>query len=1161
MWTDATRFFSKETPHLLCGAPEGVDAIFLAQVLKEGTSCLHVARDDVRLETLAALIAFFAPDIECRLFPAWDTVPYDRVSPHVSVMEKRLDTLTFLTSAEAKEKPVLVLTTVNALLQRVPPKTFLSGAVLPLKTGSTIALEKLLSFLERYGYGRTGQVMEPGEYAVRGGIVDLFTPGQDLPVRLDFFGDELDTIRSFDPISQKTQETLKRIDLKPVGEVFLDKSSISHFRQQYRALFGTPSDSDALYSSISEGKRFSGMEQWLPLFHRSLDTLFDYCPDFKLSFDPQYREAITSRCDQVMEYFTARQHSLEQKLSLEEGGGYNPVTPDSFYLDEEAFNAFLEKHDSLSFSPFKEPPSDSVTDLGGRGAAGYADSRVKGDAALYQAVTDDLKSAYKEKDVCLLAGRSDQSLGRVVHILSEHGLPSFKETSALPSLPKKASYLKTILPILHGFSLPGLYVVTERDILGDRLSRPVSKKRKAEHFIADVSALSEGDLVVHDAHGIGRYEGLITIDAGGAPHDCLQVTYADGDKLFVPVENIDSLSRYGSDHAGANLDRLGGSAWQARKAKLKKKIRDIADQLIKTAAARTMKKAGSLLPPAGGFDEFCARFPFTETEDQLSAIQDVTEDLAAGRPMDRLVCGDVGFGKTEVALRAAFVAALNGEQVAVVVPTTLLARQHYKNFAKRFAGFPVRIEQLSRLVSQKNMTLAKRGVADGTVDIVIGTHALLAKTINFARLGLLIIDEEQHFGVTHKERLKEMKSDIHVLTLTATPIPRTLQLSLSGVRSLSLIATPPVDRLAVRTFVLPFDPVVVRESLMRERFRGGQSFVVCPRISDLEEMRDRLGKLVPELSIAVAHGQMKPNDLDDVMTRFADGVYDILLATNIIESGIDMPTVNTLIVHRSDRFGLAQLYQIRGRIGRGKVRAYAYLTVPPNRKLTANAQKRLDVLQTLDTLGAGFSLASHDMDIRGAGNLLGEEQSGHVREVGVELYQHMLEEAVAAAKSGDMEEADLDWSPQISLGMPVMIPEKYVGDLGVRLGLYRRLGDLRTEEEVTVFGEELKDRFGELPDEVDNLLSVIMLKALCRQAHVEKIDAGPRGAVLHFRSDRFPNPAGLIQFITAQMGTVSLRPDHKLVCKRQWDNASQRLVGVRRLMTALAEIATEKEGT
>ncbi|RWQ38928.1 MAG: transcription-repair coupling factor, partial [Mesorhizobium sp.] len=744
---------------------------------------------------------------------------------------------------------------------------------------------------------------------------------------------------------------------------------------------------------------------------------------------------------------------------------------------------------------------------------------------------------------------------RLGQILAEHHLGNLEPVATLAEAEKlePGQAGLAVLPLESGFETEKLVVVAEQDILGDRLIRRSKRKKRPSDFIAEASALSSGDIVVHSDHGIGRFIGLRTIEAIGAPHDCLEIHYAGDDRLFLPVENIELLSRYGSDSTEATLDKLGGGAWQSRKARLKRRLLDMAGQLIRIAAERHMRAAPSLVPAGGLYDEFAARFPYEETDDQQTAIDSVMGDLGAGKPMDRLICGDVGFGKTEVALRAAFIAAMEGFQVAVVVPTTLLSRQHFKTFSQRFSGLPIRVAQASRLVGAKELAEAKKGIADGTVDIVIGTHALLGSSISFKNLGLLIIDEEQHFGVKHKERLKDLKSDVHVLTLSATPIPRTLQLALTGVRELSLIATPPVDRLAVRTFISPFDPLVIRETLLRERYRGGHSFYVVPRISDLAEMHDFLRESVPELKVAVAHGQMPPGELDDIMNAFYDGQYDVLLSTTIVESGLDIPTANTLIVHRADMFGLSQLYQLRGRVGRSKVRAYALFTLPANRKLTDTAERRLKVLQSLDTLGAGFQLASHDLDIRGAGNLLGEEQSGHIKEVGFELYQQMLEEAVAEVKdSGEVQ--DGGWSPQIAVGTAVMIPESYVPDLQLRLALYRRLGDLENTEEIDAFGAELIDRFGPLPEEVKHLLKIVFIKALCRKANVEKLDAGPKGVVIHFRKREFFNPVGLVTFIGEQGSLAKIRPDHSVVFVRDWPTPEKRLAGSAVVMTQLARL-------
>ena len=736
----------------------------------------------------------------------------------------------------------------------------------------------------------------------------------------------------------------------------------------------------------------------------------------------------------------------------------------------------------------------------------------------------------------VIAAWTRGSRERLGNLLREHGFKAetVESWDAAGKLPRGIVGL-VALGLERGFIAERVAIISEQDLLGERISRPPRRRKRADQFIAEATEIAEGDLVVHQDHGIGRYDGLVTLQVNDAPHDCLRLLYDGGDKLFLPVENIEMLSRFGSETAGASLDKLGGASWQARKAKMKSRIRDMAGELIRIAAARQMREADAMVPQEGAWDEFCARFPFAETEDQSRAISDVLEDLASGRPMDRLICGDVGFGKTEVALRAAFVAAMAGSQVAVVVPTTLLSRQHFRTFTARFADLPIKIGQLSRMVNAKDAAAVRAGVADGTINIVIGTHALLAKSVSFAALGLLIVDEEQHFGVAHKEKLKAIKEDVHVLTLTATPIPRTLQLALTGVREMSLIATPPVDRLAVRTFIMPFDGVVIREALQRERFRGGQVFCVVPRVEDLDRMATRLREIVPEARMIQAHGRLAPSELERVMTAFGDGKYDILLSTNIIESGLDMPAVNTLVIHRADMFGLGQLYQLRGRVGRGKQRGYAYLTWPPSQRLSASAEKRLAVMQTLDALGAGFTLASHDLDIRGAGNLLGDEQSGHIREVGIELYQQMLEDAVAEqrAAKGRRKAADRDWTPNINLGLPVLIPETYVRDLPVRLGLYRRIGALEDDAQSEAMAAELVDRFGPLPEEVENLLQVVSIKRACRAAGVEKLDSGPKGMVLSFRGNAFGNPAGLISWLSGKGGTIRLRPDHKLAIARE----------------------------
>jgi transcription-repair coupling factor (superfamily II helicase) len=1138
---------------IVYGAPEGYDALLLTQRRAEHRGeILHVTRDDTRMARLAEALAFFAPHLDVLRFPAWDCLPYDRVSPNPEIVSERIATLARL--LDTPTRPRIVLTTVNALVQRVPPRTAFGGASFVLRPGGTADPDAIIRFLEANGYNRSGTVMEHGEYATRGGILDIYPAGEPEPVRLDFFGDTVETLRRFDPSTQRSTGKLKDLVLRPVSEVPLDAESVSRFREGWRELFGPGAASDPLYQTVSEGRRYAGIEHWVPLFHERMDTLLDYLPDASISLDHQAEEVLDARLEMVADHAEAR------RVPPRDGEvPYRPMPSARLYLDRAGWDAMLASGPNMVFSPYGRPDGAGGVDAGGRPGYVFTKAGASTGANAFQQLGEQAATWAGQGRRTVVAAWTRGSRERLAHLLRENGFKveqcdTWVEAQKQP--PGVASVVT--LGLERGFVGGKTSVVSEQDLLGERISRPPRRRKRADQFIAEATEIAEGDLVVHQEYGIGRYDGLETLRVGPAPHDCLRLIYDGSEKLYLPVENIELLSRFGSESGGVALDKLGGAGWQTRKAKMKQRIRDMAGELIRTAAARRLRDAVSLAPAEGAWDEFCARFPFVETEDQARAIADVLEDMAAGRPMDRLICGDVGFGKTEVALRAAFVAALSGAQVAVVVPTTLLARQHHRTFSKRFEGLPVRVEQLSRMVTPKEAAETKRGLADGSVSIVIGTHALLAKGIEFSDLELLIVDEEQHFGVSHKEKLKQLKADVHVLTLSATPIPRTLQLALTGVREMSLIATPPVDRLAVRTFISPFDSVVIREAIQRERFRGGQIFCVVPRLEDMDKIAARMREIVPEARMIQAHGRLAPTELERVMTEFGDGKYDILLSTNIVESGLDMPAVNTLIIHRADMFGLGQLYQLRGRVGRGKQRGYAYLTWPQNHRLSAAAQKRLDVMQTLDNLGAGFTLASHDLDIRGAGNLLGDEQSGHIREVGIELYQQMLEDAVAEmrAERGRKKTEDRDWTPSIQLGLPVLIPDTYVQDLPVRLGLYRRIGALSSDAETEAMAAELVDRFGPLPPEVDNLLQVVTLKRMCRDSGVEKLEAGPKGMVVAFRGNAFRNPGGLISWLGSRKGTIRLRPDHKLAIAKEM-NVQERMRLGRDVLGNLSRLAAQ----
>ncbi len=1137
----------------ISGAPEGLDArLLLSELDARGGAVAHVARDDKRMAAMREALAFFAPDMPVFTFPGWDCLPYDRVSPNPDISAARMAALAALTHAMPSR--FILLTTINAATQRVPARAILREAAFSASVGSRIDEAALRTFLVRMGFVQAPTVAEPGDYAIRGGIIDIYPPGEGGPVRLDLFGDVLDGARRFDPVTQRTTEPLRTVELAPVSEVILDEQAITRFRQNYRLEFGSAGSDDPLYEAVSAGRKHAGMEHWLPFFHERLETLFDYLPDATFVLDDQVTPTRVSRWEGIADQYETRHEAMADKARIDTV--YKPTPPEALYLNDAAWDAVTRDRRVLQLAALSQPTGPGVTDAEGRIGRDFAPERQQESVSLFGALAAHIETFRKAGPV-IVASYSEGARERLQGLLEDEGIAGAKPVSDFRDVPdEKGGLFLAIWALEHGFEAKdGLTVIAEQDVLGDRLIRQTRKKRRAENFLTEHQTLSPGDLIVHVDHGVGRYNGLEVIEALGAPHECLHLEYAGGDRLFLPVENIELLSRFG--HEEGLLDRLGGGAWQAKKAKLKERIREIADRLIRVAAERHLRKAPVLAPQHGLWEAFSARFPYQETDDQLKSIADTLDDMAAGAPMDRLICGDVGFGKTEVAMRAAFVAAMSGVQVAVIAPTTLLARQHAKGFKERFRGFPVEVRQLSRFVSAKRAGETREGLANGTVDIVIGTHAVLAKQVKFQNLGLLVIDEEQHFGVSHKERLKQMRSDIHVLTLTATPIPRTLQLSLTGVRDLSIIGTPPIDRLAIRTYVSEFDTITIREALLREHYRGGQSFFVVPRIRDLPEMEEWLQEQAPEVSYVVAHGQMAAGELDDRMNAFYDGKYDVLLATTIVESGLDIPTANTMVVHRADMFGLAQLYQIRGRVGRSKTRAYAYLTTKPRGRITPQAEKRLRVLGSLDSLGAGFTLASQDLDIRGAGNLLGEEQSGHVREVGYELYQSMLEEAIAKIKAGELEglsAADDQWAPQINLGVPVLIPEDYVPDLDVRLGLYRRLSGLSTKVDLEAFAAELIDRFGKLPREVNTLLVVVRIKAECKKAHIAKLDTGPKGATIQFHNDKFPNPAGLVEFIEAQKGLAKVR-DNKIVVRRDWSRTKDRVQGAFAVAQDLAKQA------
>jgi transcription-repair coupling factor (superfamily II helicase) len=1152
---DIQRILRADRPLTLASVPAGFTPLLLADLARGSKGMtVYVAPDEAAMRSLAETIPFFAPEIEVLQFPGWDCLPYDRASPSTVITSQRMATLAALQSPALGKR--LLLTTIGALIQRVvtPFRIRQTGAI--LASGVSISRERLATLLQSNGYFRVDTVAEQGEFALRGSLVDLIPAGSELGLRLDFFGDEIETIRSFSPQDQRSTGIVERFELLPAVETLMDEDAVRRFRTQYRDLFGGTATGDPLYQAVSEGRRLAGMDHWLPLFEDRMVTLLDHLgKDPLIIRDQAALAAGEARFEAIADY-----HANREKAQSASPGSYRPLAPQKLYLTSTELQALCDDHRAHLLTPFPAPEMAQLVDFGISAGRDFAPERARKDN-VYEAVAAYLKESQRAGQKPIIASYSRGARERLKGLLSDHGAPKLAEAdgwqAALGTATSKTVAM-VVLPIDHGFSTPDVALLSEQDILGDRLVRRRKSKKSADAFLAEMAALTPGDLIVHVEHGIGRYEGLASIPVGQSPHDCVTLVYAGGDKLYVPVENIDVLSRYGSGGEGAvGLDRLGGEAWQRRKAKLKERITAIAHELIATAAQRALRPGVTMELDPSAYASFVDRFPYSETEDQDRVITEVLDDLASGTPMDRLVCGDVGFGKTEVAMRAAFAAAMSGYQVAVIAPTTLLVRQHFSNFVERFADTPLQLGRLSRLVPATEAAKTRDGLADGSIDIVIGTHAVLSKTVNFKRLGLVIVDEEQRFGVNHKEQLKALKTDVHMLTLTATPIPRTLQMAMSGLRELSVIQTPPVDRLAVRTYVMPWDEVVMREALLREHYRGGQSFFVVPRISDLPEIEDFIREQVPEVKFVTAHGQMSAGEIEERMTAFYDKRYDVLLSTTIIESGLDIPSANTLIIHRADRFGLAQLYQLRGRVGRSKLRAYAYLTQPVDRVLNETAEKRLKVLSDLDSLGAGFQLASHDLDIRGAGNLVGDEQSGHIKEVGFELYQSMLEDAIleVRAESQGLAKPREGFSPQITIDAPILIPEDYVPDLSVRMALYRRLNDLDGALEIEGLAAEIADRFGAIPEPTQNLLKLIEIKQNALVAQVSKIECGARGALVSFHEDRPPNVAGLLAYVERLGATAKLRPDSKLVITRNWPDPASKLNGCLQLSKGLAGLA------
>ncbi len=1120
----------------------GAEAFFLNSIKKD---ILYITSDTQNIEQISDNIKLVNPEVKVIILPEWDCLPYDRVSPSKAVLKERMNSLVEMINQSPQQK--IIIASTASIIRLLPPIDQIKSSIKHLKVGDHIGHDLFTRYLNEIGFERYSIANEQGEYAARGGIIDIITDDSGTGFRIDFFGDILESIKVFDVTTQlSTQIRLEELKIFPASEVIFTASTTSLFQKQYIYKFGV--NTDPLLESISSGRKYMGMEHWMTLFYDKTNSIFDYLSsDTSIIIDDSHGvESFKEAFENVLDYYNARLE-LRSKESL-----YNPIPIEDFYLTDEKIKKYIENFDYIITTPYYSQNSNiDITTF-----PPFHISAKLQNTSVYEM----LKSFIDTKE---LGGKSYNfsklvfgcftlsSRDRLAAILKDHDF----EVKLLNSWNDISSIGKGVIGVLvfgleRGFIQQQICLASEQDLLGERKDRKAKKRKNRIRSIEEINGLSIGDYVVHIEHGIGMFSGVEEIKVNEIAHDFIKLIYLGEDKLYVPVENFELITRYSGNDTVVQLDKLGSLAWQRRKASAKERIKLAAEKLLSLAAARKLKVAPILEPMPDFYETFCSNFPYVETEDQLKAIDDVLFDLSQERPTDRLVCGDVGFGKTEVVMRAAAasVGGLNHCQVAVIVPTTLLARQHYKNFCDRFSDLPVKIGQLSKFCTSKEMKNVKNGIETGEIDIVIGTHALLSKDINFRNLGLIIIDEEQHFGVGQKEKLKEIKNNAHIITLSATPIPRTMQMSLAGIKDLSIIATPPMDRLPVHTVVMPFDPVVLRDAIMRERNRNGRVFYITPRIQYIDELQRQISKIVPEIKIGVAHGKMTSNELDKTMNDFYDGKFDMLLSTTIIESGLDINIANTIIIDRAEMFGLAQLYQIRGRVGRSKVRAYAYLITKENR-LSDSAKKRLDVLQSLDYSGAGLSVATHDMDIRGYGNLVGEEQSGHVKEVGIELYQSMLSDAVDNMSSNKIEE-DNEWSPILNIGIPVQLPNEYIGDVTLKLSIYKKLSSLNSESEIEDYALELIDRFGSLPIEAEGLIDVMKLKVAAKLKDVSKIDCGDKAVVLSFKNSKPLSHENLISFIS-KSSDAKIRPDGRLLIARMWKSDKDKINGLKKIITQL----------
>lgn len=1105
---------------------------------------LLIAADTPEATRLEYELRFFTGNdaaLPVLTFPDWETLPYDNFSPHQDIVSQRLATLYRL---PALGRGLLVVP-VNTLMQRLAPRSYLQGHSLVLDSGERLDLEAMRTRLEAGGYRYVSQVMEHGEFAVRGSLLDLFPMGSDLPYRIDLFDEHVDSIRTFDPENQRSLDTVQSIRLLPAREFPLNEDAISQFRQAYRLAFEGNPQKSAIYRGVSEGTAPPGIEYYLPLFFNETASLFDYlAADTLVITTPGVTDALDKVWTEINTRYESLRHDLERPLLAPAHAFFSPADINARnarhpWISVDTLNA---DHQAYAYATTPPPPLPIV-------------ARAERPAEALLKFLDDFSGRV------LFAAETPGRRETLLDLLKGHDLHpgSFDNWRAFAEGDARLGI--TVAPLEQGLLVetPPLAIISEAQLFGEqavqRRRRKTARTRDADALIRDLTELNPGAPVVHEEHGVGRYLGMQTLEVGGITTEFITLEYAGGDKLYVPVSSLHLISRYsGAAPEQAPLHRLGSEQWIKAKRRAAEKVRDVAAELLDIYARRAARQGHAFPEPDMHYRSFASTFPFEETPDQQTAIDAVLDDMRKTQPMDRLVCGDVGFGKTEVAMRAAFMAVHNGKQVAVLVPTTLLAQQHYQNFQDRFADWPVKVESLSRFRSAKEQEAVLKGLADGKVDIVIGTHKLLQSRIEFKRLGLVIVDEEHRFGVRQKEWLKSLRSEVHILTLTATPIPRTMNMALSGMRDLSIIATPPSRRMAIKTFVREWDQGLIREACLRELKRGGQVFFLHNEVKSIEKTARDIAALVPESQVRIAHGQMRESELEQVMLDFYHHRFNVLVCTTIIETGIDIPNANTIIIHDADHFGLAQLHQLRGRVGRSHHQAYAYLVVPPRKLMTADAIKRLEAIEALEDLGAGFTLATHDLEIRGAGELLGDEQSGQMHEIGFTLYTQLLERAVKALKAGRQPELEvpLNHGGEIDLRIPALIPEDYLPDVHSRLVMYKRIASAENDDALRELQVEMIDRFGLLPEPVKNLIRITELKLKAQAMGVRKVEVGPYGGRLLFDKEPKIDPAMVIRLIQTQPKIYKLDGQDKLRFTLNLEDREMRFSSVEKLLDMLA---------